>query len=287
VAGRDIPPTYKAPATGSPSEQEAGHHLRVKYFVGLLAVVAAVAAATAAGYRLWDNTTSTQSKDNGGVLGGPSSTLAGDAPAPADGEVFVNGSVNAAHVEGAVLPSLATPLTIATPQRGEGAGATIQGIHVNGEPASIEWDAGRPLELSGEGGSLLLEPVVVDIGDGAARVTLDGQPHGFTPGTYTINTPVAVAISGLGEPADRVTFTATPDSRIEFRGGASADLPDAAQLSGQGTLTLEGAPSVVHPDRTITTGPTVTLDSGTYQVRFTSDGNGGYTVKATLAGTVR
>ena len=265
-----------------------GQNREVKYFVGLLAVVAVVAGGTAAAYHFWDNATHTRANDNGGVLAGaPASTLATDAPAPAEGQVFVGGTVTGAHLEGAVLSTLPTPLSISTPQRGEGSGATVSGIQVNGKPSSVEWDAGRPLELSGKGGSLLLAPVVLDIGGGAARVTLDGQPHGFTPGTYTINTPVAVATGGLGQPADRVTFTATPDSRVVFRGNASTALPDGAvQVSGQGKVSLEGAPSVTHPDRSVSTGSSVTLDSGTYQITFTPDGNGGYAVQATLSGPV-
>jgi hypothetical protein len=260
----------------------------VKYFIGLFAVVAVVAGGTAVAYHVWDDATHTKGSDNGGVLTAvPGSTIAADAPVPAAGQVLVSGSVGAAHLEGAVVSALATPLEITTPQRGEGSGATISAIQVNGQPSSIEWNAGRPFELSGNGGSLLLAPVSLDIAAGGARVTLDGQPHGFTPGTYTLDTPVAVATGGLGQPADKVTFSATPDSRVEFRGSASAPLPDGTvQVSGQGKVVFEGALTVERHDRSVATGPAVTLDSGTYQITFTPDGTGNYKVQATLSGNV-
>ena len=50
-----------------------------------------------------------------------------------------------------------TPLTV-TAERGFGNGGRIAGVTVDGSPATIEWDAGRPFVLS-SGGALVLDPV--------------------------------------------------------------------------------------------------------------------------------
>jgi len=256
----------------------------VKYFAGLLAVVAVVAGATAAVYRLWDDVTHTRSSDNGGTLTAPASSLDPGLPAPAEGQVFVSGTVTGGHFEAATVPALPTPFTVTTPQRGEGAGATITGVDVNGKTSSIEWDAGRPLVVQGDGGSLLLGPVTVDLTDGGGTITLDGAVHGFASATYTIATPVAVSTGGLGRPADKVTFTANGDSHVVFRGGATVPLGATAyRITGQGPLHLEGALSVAHTDRSLTAEQSLTLDSGTYDLTISPVG-GGWAILATLTG---
>ncbi len=84
------------------------------------------------------------------------------------------------HAEGAMLPALATPLTVTTATRGEG-GATITPVTVNGKTTSIEWNAGQPLPLEGDGGSLVLGPIAVDVGTDIVLV-LDGV-HSLAPGS--------------------------------------------------------------------------------------------------------
>ncbi len=257
----------------------------MKYFAGLLAVVALVAAATVGAYRLWDNTTRTSSSDNGGVLSTPSSTIPPGQPTPADNQVFVFGSVTAGHLENAVLDPLPMPVTVTTPQRGEGAGATIKGVTVGGKNSQIEWDAGRPFQLSGDGGALLVPTTVVDIADGAATVSLDGRSAGLQPGTYTLDTPVAVSTGGLARPTDSVTFDAAGGTALEFRSGSATGLPQTAHITGQGTVTFEGVLSVAHADRTIRAAKSITLDSGQYDLTIVSTPNGGFTLYATLTGT--
>jgi hypothetical protein len=254
----------------------------MKYFVGMLAIVGLVAGATVGAYRVWDKATHTR-EDNGGVLAGAPSpaTLAPEVPTPADGQVIVSGAITAAHVEGLDLGTLPTPFTVSTATRGEG-GATITPVLVNGNSTSIEWTAGQPLPLSGDGGGLTLGPVALDVADGVTLL-LDGV-HGVVPGTYTIATSVAVG----SQPKDSVTFEATDATTIEFRGTTSTTLPAAAAASGaatgSGTVTLQGALTVAHPDRSTTSASEITLDSGTYTIAFTPVPSGGFTVQATLQG---
>ncbi|HEV3226223.1 MAG TPA: hypothetical protein VGZ52_05295, partial [Acidimicrobiales bacterium] len=100
----------------------------MKYFVGMLAIVAVVAGVTVGGYRAWDKATHTRD-DNGGVLtAGPSTTK--PAPLPSD-QLVVTGTVTAVHLEGAALAKLAMPITVETADRGTG-GATITPVVVNG-----------------------------------------------------------------------------------------------------------------------------------------------------------
>jgi hypothetical protein len=251
----------------------------VKYFVGLLAIVALVAGATVGGYRVWDRATHTRD-DNGGVLAGgdTSPTLPPEVPAPAPGQVIVTGTVTAAHLEGAAIAQLAMPITVSTAVRGEG-GATITPVLVNGKTTSIEWNAGQPLPLSGDGGSLALGPVAIEVTDGIVLI-LDGV-HGVAAGTYTIDTSVAVG----SQPKDSVTFTATDTTTIQFRGTASTPLPTPELTTdGSGALTLQGSLTIAHPDRSTSPASAITLDSGTYSIKLTPAEGGGFTVQATLQG---
>jgi hypothetical protein len=258
----------------------SGHHSApVKYFAGMLAIVALVAGATVGAYRAWDRATHTR-EDNGGVLAGgaAATTLPVDIPAPAKGQVTVTGTVTAAHLEGATITALATPITVTTASRGQG-GATITPVLVNGKSTSIEWTAGQPLPLAGDGGSVALGPVVVEVTDGIA-LALDGV-HGLTPGTYSIATAVAVG----SQPKDSVTFTATEKTTIHFRGNATTPLPTPdLTTNGNGPLTLEGTLTVAHSNRTTSQASTISLDSGTYSVTITPAIGGGYNVTATLKG---
>jgi hypothetical protein len=252
----------------------------LKYFVGMLALVALVAGATVGAYNAWDRATHTRD-DNGGVLGGGATeeTLPADTPAPADGQVIVTGTITAAHLDGATtITSLATPITATTATRGEG-GATITPVLVNGKSTSIEWTAGQPLPLTGDGGSLALGPVAIDVTDGIS-VVLDGV-QGMAPGTYKISTSVAVG----SQPKDSVTFTATDKTTIQFRGNASTPLPTPdLTTDGSGAVSLEGALTITHPNRTTTTASSISLDGGTYTIKLTPAVGGGFNVEATLQG---
>ena len=170
------------------------------------------------------------------------------------------------------------PITVTTANRGEG-GATITPVLVDGASTSIEWNAGQPLPLTGDGGSLALAPIAVEVTDGIALV-LDGV-HGVAPGTYKVTTSVAVG----SQPKDSVTFTATDKTTIQFRGTATTPLPTPELTTGgSGSLSLQGTLSLTHADRTVTQASSITLDSGTYKITLTPAVGGGFNVQATLQG---
>jgi hypothetical protein len=248
----------------------------VKYFAGMLAIVALVAGATIGVYRFWDDATHTR-EDNGGVLadGGSVSTV----PAAGQGQVIVTGTVTAAHIEGGTFGQLPMPITVATAERGQG-GATITPVDVQGKSTSIEWTAGQPLPMSGNGGSLVLGPVAFDVAADAISLVLDGV-HTVTPGDYKLTAPVAVGPT----PKDSVTFTASAKTTVKFRGSASTPLPrpDLA-TGGTGKVTLEGALTVTRPDGSKTSATSLTLDNGPYTITLNPAPGGGYTLQATLQG---
>lgn len=255
----------------------------MKYFAGLLAIVALVAGATVGAYHAWDRATHTKD-DNGGVLAGGPTTTSQEPPRPAEGQVAVTGKISTAHSDGAVVRALPTPLTVTTANRGEG-GATITPVTVNGKETSIEWNAGQPLSLEGDGGSLVLGPIAVDVAADISLV-LDGV-HSLAPGTYTINTSVAVGST----PKDSVTFTATDTTTIEFRGTASTPPPTPGvgagiSIGGNGAATISGDLTIERPDGSTTPASSITLDNGAYLLNLTPDPAGGFTVQATLQGPV-
>jgi hypothetical protein len=166
--------------------------------------------------------------------------------------------------------------------RGVG-GATFTPVEVNGTSTSIDWQAGQPLPLSGDGGSLVLGAVTCTAGSGTLTLVLDGV-HGVAPGKYTIETSVAVG----SQPRDSVTFTAGDNTTVEFRTGATTPLPNnTLTASGTGNLTLEGNLSVAHPDNTKSAANTISLDNGNYQIKLTPVGDGNFVVLALLQGAVR
>jgi hypothetical protein len=254
----------------------------MKYFAGLLAIVALVAGATVGAYHLWDAVRGAGSPDdNGGVLGaaGPS-TLPPNAKAPRQGVVVVKGTITSAHAEGATLTPLPTPFTVDVATRGEG-GATITGVEVKNKSTSIAWDGGQPLPFTGDGGSLVLDAVTVDATPDGISIGLDGGVHGFAPGTYTLGSSVAVG----DRPQDSVTFTATDKSTVTFQGGASTPFAGMLIAKGTGKVTLEGNFSVVRHDRSVTMMSSITFDNGAYLLGLTP-GADGIAVDATLQGTI-
>ena len=265
----------------------------MKYFVGLLALLGLAAGLTFGGYTLWDHAVATRTgaDDNGGVIGGGPSggtdTTATTTPAPK--QVTVTGTVFSLHAEGAVMAPLALPLTITTPERGEGSGATIKAIMVDGKPSSIEWDAGLPFELSseGDGGALVVAPLTVDADRDHVYVSYDDAAHGFAPGSYHLDTPVAVGTGGLATPVKSVTFDATAASTVTFRGNASTTF-DAHDLSlrGPGRVVLDGDLTVLQPDGSKTRTLQVTLDTGPFQIDL-AFGKDGYAInQVTLQGVI-
>lgn len=250
---------------------------------GLIAVVlvAGVTAGVAEVLGIGDDGSTTAVPTTGSGL----PTTTGVHIVPAAGQALVSGTVTAVAADDALLNPLRTPLTVTTPERGFGSGATIEGVTVGDDAATIVWDAGQAFVLSGQDGALLLDPVHVDVGALGMVVLLDGPVHGFAPGSYRLDTPVAVGTSGLAQPADGVTFAAGPSSTVTFSGRATAVVPPGPiVLRGPGSVTLTGAMQVETTAGTVAAA-TVTFGPGPFQVSLVP-GPGGYTVTATLQGPV-
>jgi hypothetical protein len=155
----------------------------------------------------------------------------------------VHGTVTAVHIEGAVLDprEVPTPLTI-TADRGFGNGGRINGVTVDGLPATIEWDAGRPFVLT-SGPALVLDPVAVDLVPEGLRLGLADAVHAFAPGEYRLDTPVAVGVSGMAGARDFVVFQAGRDATFEPHGDAALVLDGSRprHVFGPGLVHLEGS----------------------------------------------
>ena len=253
----------------------------MKYFFGLLAIVAVVAGITVAGYNAWDKATHTR-EDNGGVLaGGPSTTAPANSLLPAKGQVALVGGVTSMHIDGATVDNLPTPITVTVAERGVG-GATITPVEVNGRTTSIDWQAGQPMPISGDGGNLLLKGVTIDAGGDGVSIVLDGT-QSMTPGTYKIGTSVAVGSS----PMDNVTFDATDKTTAKFRGTASVPHDGPLSAQGAGSITLDGKVTVTHPDGSTTEATHLELDQGLYRLTLTPTPGGDYILQALLQGNVK
>ena len=252
----------------------------MKYFFGMLATVAVVAGATVVGYRAWDKATHTR-EDNGGVLTtNPVTATTAPGTGLADNQVALVGGVTAIHLEGATIDNVPTPVTITTAERGVG-GATITSVLVGGQTTSIDWQAGQPLPLSGDGGHLLLADVVVDATPDGVTVVLDGV-QGLTPGDYRIGTSVAVGST----PKDSVTFTVTDTTTAKFRGTASMPFEGELVTKGHGSISFDGSIDVIKPDGSKDHASRVELDQGLYTLTLTPTGNRDYILQAKLQGTV-
>lgn len=254
----------------------------VLFLVGLLAV-AAVAGVTAGIVTLFDL------PDDGGDTGVISG---GDGESPSvlgDDQVEVTGVAVGVTVEGATLERVDTPLQVTTPGAGNGAGATLSGVEVDGAVTEIVWDAGRPFDL--QGAELGIVPRAVNLFASPTALTVgfpDGLAHQLVPGAYGLQTPVAVGRGGLAVPQDAVAFEATDESTITFRGGATTSvLPRALELEATGRVLLEGTLSVRRPDGSSPSAVSVELREGSFRVSATLRPDGtGYDVRVLLQGEV-
>lgn len=132
-----------------------------------------------------------------------------------------------------------TPFAVDVPERGRG-GATITAAIVDGQRAAIVWGAPSPLRVSGAGGALLPGRAVVHAGVDL-RWELDHAVHGFRPGTYRIDSPVAVGTSALATPRDSVEFVADDRTTLTTNDGAFVSMsPRPIRLEGPGELAIEG-----------------------------------------------
>ena len=150
-----------------------------------------------------------------------------------EGQAEVSGAATSFVADDANGPLLAVPLEIST------GGATIEGAIVDGHRSTIVWDGGRPFRLRGSGG-IDLGPTHVEMGVGAIFWPLDGV-RALEPGSYRIDTPVAVGSGGLAHPQDAVAFVSDGETTIETRGGATVLRGvDVLHLQGPGSLRVDG-----------------------------------------------
>lgn len=266
----------------------AGHPVavRLRLFLGMWAAIALVVGLTVVAADVTDLggaddqvVDSATGPDGSPSTGGATTSTTAAAVVPGPGQVAVRGRVAAVHLDGAVLNprELPAPLTVVS-DRGFGNGGELTGVLVDGGPAAIVWDGGRPFVLS-SGAGLVVEPGVVDLVPEGFRILLGGGAHTLLPGTYRLDTPVAVGSSGIATPRDGVTFDAVEGSLFEARGDAGVVLgSDAARrFTGPGAVHLEGELELT--DAAGTRAAT-TLDAGpaAFELTFTPDGAGGWTV---------
>lgn len=252
--------------------------MRLRFFLGMWIALALVVGTTVL---------ASEQLDQGGgggdqVIDGPGGTTGADQAdgegrlALGSGQVRVSGTVTAVHLEGAVLDprQVPTPLTVVS-ERGFGNGAELSGVTVGDAPASIVWDGGRPFVLS-SGAGLELGPVAVDLDSeaGGLRLALAGA-HTVLPGTYRLDTPVAVGSSGMATPRDSATFEAGDRSLLEAHGDAALVLqPGAAhRFTGPGLVRLEGLLELTDAAGTAPA-PLFEMGDAAYELTFVAEGAG-------------
>jgi hypothetical protein len=222
------------------------------------------------------------------VIGADPATT-GTTVAPAEAlrpdQARVSGTVTAVRLGAAALEPrvLDLPLVIEA-DRGFGNGARINATVVDGRPSIIEWDAGRPLALAGDGG-LELDEVDVELTGEGLRLTLGGRTHRLLEGSYRIDAPVAVGSVGLTTPRDAVSFTTTRGgAELVARGDAGIVLRDGTALFlGPGPLELGGDLSVTTADGNRPAGQ-VSLPEGRFEITLRSGPDGTWEVEAILQG---
>ncbi|MFL6204487.1 MAG: hypothetical protein ACJ739_03980 [Acidimicrobiales bacterium] len=266
--------------------------MRLRWFVTMATIVAATAALTVLVSNGLDRSSGADDQvvASSDTTGGAGTTTTETTAAPISPEAAtkVSGTVTAMHLEGAVLEPrpVPTPLTV-TAERGFGNGGRIVGVTVDGSPAAIEWDAGRPFVLS-SGGALVLDPVKVELVADGLRLDLAGAVHGFVPGHYHLDTPVAVGTSGVAGARESVDFDAADGSTFEPRGNAALVLgPEKARhLLGPGSVHLEGTLELTDPAGAHRTVTRLDAAEGAFDLILTPAAAGGWTVEGLLGGAI-
>jgi hypothetical protein len=202
--------------------------------------------------------------------------------------VHVAGTLTSAQLSGAVLQprDVPTPLTVVS-DRGFGNGGDVTSVQVAGDPSTIVWDGGRPFVLS-SGGALVLDPVDVELRPDGLRLALATGVHALRPGTYQLDTPVAVGTAGIATPRDAVTFEAHEGSRFEPRGDAALVLGPTGphRVTGPGRVDLVGTLQLTTAGGTSPAGA-LTAGEGAYDLTFTPTGSGAWTVDGIVAGPIQ
>ncbi len=222
-----------------------------------------------------------------GPVGGEDDPVIGEPTepqlVPGPGQVFVRGTVTTVLIADAVLQprEMPAPFTISS-ERGFGNGGELTSVEVDGQPSTIVWDGGTPFVLS-SGGSLVLDPVALVLANGGLQAVLGQGNHALTPGTYQLDTSVAVGTEGVATPRDGVTFEAVDGTLFEARGDASILFgPDAPRrFIGPGEVLLAGTLDITDDDGTRTVGDLV-AELAAFDLTFTPDGTGVWTVEGVI-----
>ena len=256
--------------------------MRLRLFLAMSLAVLAVVAATVVVYDRLEGFNAPSDQ-----VVGPTDDEAGeDEPADEDGAaeaddgvLRIEGQVTAVHLESAVLDPRAvpTPLTLEA-GRGFGNGGELTGVTVEGRASAIVWDGGRPFVLT-SGPGLVPDPSTVDLVDGALRVSLGGGAHALQPGTYRLDTPVAVGARGVATPRDSVTFVAGEDAQLEADGDTALVLAstEGQGFTGPGNVHLEGD-LLVDQEEGVQEATSLDLRAQPFELVFTGFEGGRWTV---------
>jgi len=176
-----------------------------------------------------------------------------------------------------------TPLTLVS-DRGFGNGGELTDVSISGEASTVVWDGGRPFVLS-SGPGLVLDPVIVDLTTEGLRLLLGGGVHALEPGTYRLNTPVAVGSAGIATARDAVTFDASDDTLFAATGDTALLLGPTGphRLLGPGSVHLEGDLTITRSDGSASAS-TFDLAEGVYDITIAPGPSGGWTIAATAGG---
>lgn len=225
--------------------------------------------------------------------GGGERVTTGAAPEGTSGTVLapdqavVSGTlvkITATKVE---APPLTIPLTMLVVP-GKGLKAEFSGGAVAGKSATITWDGGRPLPLTGQGSLDLNGAVDVELNASGATYRLDGASRMLTPGSYTFGETVAVvpADGGLGMPkvGARLDVPAGATASVLTRGDVRVIKPAAPlKLNGPGQLVLEGSLEITTRSG-VRTAKKVTFGPGAFEINLEPQPGGYRLDKALLQG---
>lgn len=204
------------------------------------------------------------------------------------GQAIVRGHATALAADAETVDAIRVPFTVEVPERGAG-GATILGALVGGARDTVVWDGGRPLVVAPSGaaaGSLEPSPTHVELSEGGVRVGLDGANRSLAPGTYVLQTPVAVGAGGLATPRDRLTFTADTATSLATRGGAFVRLTARpVRLDGPGRVSADGTFTIRTRDGERRASRLV-FGTGAFTLVARPAAAGGWDVEATFQGAL-
>jgi hypothetical protein len=264
--------------------------VRLRLFLALSLVVLTVVAATVVIYDRLESFNAPSDQVVGPAEDGAATEAEGDDEGASGrtgdsdaGVLRIEGTVTAVHLDGAVLDprSVPTPLTLVS-EPGFGNGGELTGVTVEGRESTIVWDGGRPFELT-SGPGLVPDPSTVDLAEDGLRVSLGDGAHSLEPGTYRLDTPVAVGDRGVATPRDSVTFVAGDDAQFEGKGDTALVLaaPEGQGFTGPGTVHLEGQLLVDHGE-SVQEATSLDLEDQPFELVLTGYEGGRWTVSGRI-----